>query len=222
VISIVQLATGAIRDLAVPGFEVDNDVLWRPPDGGELIFTARPAEGAATGVRAFAIRADGTGLRQILGERPEDWPYLGLNLSIDGHTATYWMYEAVPGKTGVHARVHLFDLDTGVDTVQTFDPANVDESELQWSPDGRLGLIVSAVDQAHVQLITFDGSAPIRTLGPPFRGDEEKAVGFSPDGRTVMFHFDNARPTFIDVATGDTRTADAVWGRVGGWQRLAP
>ena len=222
VLSIVDVAARSIRQLAVPGLDVDNDVLWRPPDGRELIFTARPTEGSPIGARIFAIRPDGSGLREVLGERREEWPYLGLGVAPDGRTATYWMYEAVAGSKDLHARVHLVDLDTGADAIRTFDPANLDESELQWSPDGRLGLIVSANGRARVQLVSLDGSAPIRTLGPDFRGDENKAIGFSPDGRSVIFHFDDTRPTFIDVATGEIRTADAAWGRVGGWQRLVP
>jgi dipeptidyl aminopeptidase/acylaminoacyl peptidase len=221
VISIADVATGAIRDLAVPGLEVDNDVVWRPADGRELLFTARPIADSPRGAKLLAIRPDGTGLRTILEERPFDWAYLGLTVAPDGKTGSYWMYEPTDGSPDLHARVHLFGVDTGVDTVQQFDPANVDESELQWSPDGTLGLIVSATTRAHVQVIAFDGSAPIRTLGPAFRGDEDKSVGWSPDGTSVILHFDNGRPSFIEGATGDIRTADGAWGRVGGWQRVA-
>ena len=49
VISMLDVASGELTRLDVPGLNVDNNVRWRPPDGRELIFTARVRPRVANG-----------------------------------------------------------------------------------------------------------------------------------------------------------------------------
>jgi DNA-binding beta-propeller fold protein YncE len=115
------------------------------------------------------------------------------------------------------------DLATGVDTLMEFDPANEDESELRFSPDGTLGAILAAdAEGAYVQLVDLVGSAPPRRVGPSLVGNEPKTFGFSPDGTQVIYAIDNDEPLFIDVATGQVTTGPTKWNIYAGWQRLAP
>jgi Tol biopolymer transport system component len=219
VISVLDVATGALHSVEVPS-NVDSDLLWRPPNGQELVFTARAELGSPKGAAIYGIRPDGTGLRTIVPERSEDWTFLNVDLSPDGRTLTYWMYEADPGAVELHARVHLVDLETGADRVVRFDPVAVEESELHFSPDGKLGTIVEATDQAHFAIVDVATTRLVRRVGPAFAGNESKATGFSPDGTTAILAFENRAPFLIDVTTGEVRVADAA-GSYGSWQRLA-
>jgi hypothetical protein len=225
VLSILDLAHGAaVTDLSVPGLEVDNDVLWRAPDGAELIFTARPIAEQPRGSTVYGIHPDGTGLRQILPESSVDWGYQGLNLSPDGRWLSYSQYEPDTSADSVGSHNHLVDLTTGLDRRVTFDPTAEDESDLMFAPDSVHGLIVRAGStnrSARLMYVRLDGTEPGRLLGPTFKGDEPKAIGFSPDGRLAILAFDGARPDFIDVTTGEVRTGDSVVGTFGSWQRLA-
>lgn len=223
VLSILDIATLQIRQIEIPGgLHVRNDVLWRPPSGDELIFTARRDSTESGPAAMYAVRADGSNLRTIAAERTEEWPFLGLDLAPDGRTATYWMYEAVPESVDTQARIHLVDLATGLDEVRRFDPTALDESELRFSPDGKTGAIVRSSGRASVMIVDVAGSTPGRSVGPLFAGREDKAIGFSPDGRSIVFALDNGRPNLIDVATGNVSTYPDIVDRWDSWQRLAP
>ena len=222
-LSILDLDTGQLDHLDTRGLNVDDNALWLPPDGEELIFTARPEFNSPTGVGVYAIRPDGTGFREILPVRPEEWAYLDLRIAHDGSRLTYWMYEADDSADQWGAHVHVVDLATGVDRLMEFDPANEDESELRFAPDGRTGAIVASDGtDAFVQLVALDGSAPPRRVGPAFAGNEPKAYEFSPDGTQLIFVFDNDEPMFVDVATGQLTTGPTKWNMYSSWQRLAP
>jgi Tol biopolymer transport system component len=221
-LSILDMATGEVDHLTVPGLNVDNNVLWLPPDGEELIFTARPEFNSSTGAGLYRIRPDDTGFEEILPVRPEEWPYLGLEIAPDGSRLTYWQYEADDSADKWGAHVHVVGLATGDDTRMEFDPANEDESELRFSPDGTTGAILAAdADGAYVQLVDLTGSKPPRRVGPDLVGNEPKAFGFSPDGAQVIFSIDNDEPWFVDVATGEVTTGPDTWSVYSSWQRLA-
>ncbi|MFL5679988.1 MAG: hypothetical protein ACJ77B_05245 [Chloroflexota bacterium] len=221
VLSIVDVATGKIRDLDVNGLNVDNDVLWRPPNGDELIFTARPNATSGKGASLYAIKPDGTGLRTIATRTREDWPFLGVDLSPDGQTLTYWMYESVAGSADPHARIHLINLGTGKDRVARFDPSAVEESELHFSPDGKTGTIVEAGTKATLAVVDIAKESVVRQIGPQFVGNEDKSTAFSPDGKTALLAFDGGHPDLIDIATGNVHVVDGFTGSYSSWQRLA-
>jgi Tol biopolymer transport system component len=221
VLSIVDVATGKVRDLNVGDLNVDNNVLWRPPNGDELIFSARANATSGRGVSLFGIRADGTGLRTIAAKPNVDWPFLGIDLAPDGQTLTYWMYESVAGAADPHARIHLVNLGTGKDRVARFDPGAVEESELRFSPDGTTGTIVEAGTKATLAVVDLASESLVRHIGPEFVGNEDKAVAFSPDGKTALLAFDGGHPNLIDIASGDVHIVDAFTGSYSSWQRLA-
>lgn len=222
-VSILDIANGQLAHLPIPDLSVDDNLLWLPPDGEELIFAARPEFNVATGAGVYRIGADGSGFRELLPARDEEWPYMDLRIAEDGSLLTYWMYEADDSADGSGAHVHIVDLATGVDTLMEFDPANEDESELRFSPDGTLGAILAAdAEGAYVQLVDLAGSTPPRRVGPDLAGNEPKAFGFSPDGTQVIYSIDNDEPLFIDVATGQVTTGPTKWNLYSGWQRLAP
>jgi hypothetical protein len=222
-VSVLDLETRALRTLSVPDLDVDNNVLWLPPTGEELIFSARPHATIADGVGLYGIRPDGSDFRSILPVQPEAWPFLNLGISHDGKQLTHWLYEADASADRWGAHVHILDLASGVDRRVVFDTANEDESELRFSPDGTTGVIVAAdASGAYVQLVDLVGTNPPRRVGPSFRGDEAKALGFSPDGKQVILAFDNDRPMLIDVATGEMTAGPTTWKVFSTWQRLAP
>jgi Tol biopolymer transport system component len=224
VLSILDIGTGKLDQLLVPGLEVEYSVYWRPTQGDELIFRARPKFEVPIGDGVYGIRPDGTGFRQILRPVPDmEYRYQGLELAGDGKQLAYWQYETEDSGATWHARVHLVDLATGIDRRMSFDPLNVDESELRFSPDGKTGAIFAGDgDVAYVQLVDLVGSTPARRVGPDFRGDEAKAFGFSPDGKQLIFGIDNAKPLFVDVASGAVSTGATEWAVYNAWQRLAP
>jgi Tol biopolymer transport system component len=77
-------------------------VEWRPPDGGEIIFT-----GLDGGVNAvYGVRPDGSGFRQIsgLGDGSPIWS--PIELTPDGSTAVY-------GLGGSQGRIVVLDVETG-------------------------------------------------------------------------------------------------------------
>ena len=222
-LSIIDITSGQIDHLDIEGLNVDNNAWWLPPDGAELIFTARPEFNSSTGAGVYRIRPDGTGFEEILPVRPEEWPYLDPRIAQDGSRLTYWMYEADDSADNWGAHVHVLDLATRVDTRMEFDPANEDESELRFTPDGTTGAIVASDGtDAFVQLVDLTGSAPPRRVGSTFVGNEPKAFEFSPDGTQLIFVFDNEEPIFVDVATGEVTTGPTKWSMYSSWQRLAP
>jgi hypothetical protein len=222
-VSILDIASGQLDHLPVPDLNVDDNLLWLPPDGEELIFAARPEFNVATGAGVYRIGSDGRDFRELLPPRDEEWPYMDLRIAEDGSLLSYWMYETDDSADNWGAHVHVVDLATGVDTLMEFDPANEDESELRFSPDGTVGAILAAdAEGAYVQLVDLVGSAPPRRVGPALVGNEPKTFGFSPDGTQVIYAIDNDEPLFIDVATGQVTTGPTKWNIYAGWQRLAP
>ena len=132
------------------------------------------------------------------------------------------MYEADPGSSDLHGRIHLVDLESRADRVVRFNPPAVDESQLHFSPDGALGIMLEATNGAHLAIVDIATERIVRQVGPTFVGNETKASGFSPDGTLAFLAIDNREPVFIDLESGDVRTADDVYGTFGSWQRKAP
>jgi dipeptidyl aminopeptidase/acylaminoacyl peptidase len=222
-LSVLDIDTQAMRDLPIPDLQVMYLVLWRPPNGDELYFTARPSRFALSQAGLYAIRPDGTGFREVLPPRPDQAQYQNLDVSADGAQLAYWQYEQDAVAARSHAYVHLLDLRTGVDRRMTFDPTNDDESLLKFSPDGRTAAIIVATGgRIRLQLVDLTGAAAPRHVGPDLPSTDNLGFGFSPDGKQVVIAFDNAAPTFIDVPTGRVTIGPTVWQVFSSWQRLAP
>jgi Tol biopolymer transport system component len=222
VLSVIDVASTAMTQLTVPG-DVENDVLWLPPNGARLVFTARPSARLSTGAVVYSIRPDGTDLRQLLGPRTEEYPYRGIDLSPDGRTLAYWRYEAVGESFEAQARIHLFDLATGQDRVMRFDPTADGESQLRFAPDGRSAVIVRHDSGVQLMIVSLDGASPARRVGPEYTGREQLTTLFSPDGTKYLLAFEAPQqPILVDLGTGGSTPLRELSNSYASWQRLAP
>jgi Tol biopolymer transport system component len=222
-LQVIDVASGTSARIDVNGLQVDNDVYWMPPDGGSLVFTARPTPGPDGPVAIFTIHPDGTGLSRLTKIRPEFASFNGLNVSPDGRTIAYWNYEPDGSPDGMGSRTHLLDVATGADQVMKFDQTAEGETDLVFSPDGRHIVIQREAGQYSQMLIaTLDGSERSRRVGPVFAVDVNPGYGFSPDGKRMFMAFENQKPIYIDVATGTSTTGPETVEGFAGYQRLAP
>jgi len=240
VISIVDVDGGNLHDLDIgdlrlaagPG-GVISPLGWvepRPTDGQELVFTANPDKSSID--RGFyAIRPDGTGLRQIgdirTGESqvaPYQVSMQDPVLSPDGKTVAYWSWEARAGGSP-DTYLHVRDLDTGHDRQLDLYPFSDRGYGPHFSPDSRSLIFEShsATTPGDVQLVIApaDGSQPATPIGPSYK--EERAFDFSPDGTKVFLTLSSPPgTTIIDLATGDFALTKQAIPTVPNWQRLAP
>lgn len=153
----------------------------------------------------------------------QDWTYQNLDLSPDGRTLTYSTEGVVAGFTQPQWRIHLVDLATGVDRPMRFDPTARGEAQLRFSPDGRTAVIVRFDTGVRLAVVSLDGSAPARAVGPTYSGREQLTTLFSPDGRTFVLLFDAPRgPVLLDLVTGSATTVEGARGMYASWQRRAP
>lgn len=166
---------------------------------------------------------NGGDIQKLLGERPEEYAYQGLELSPNGRTLTYWRYEAVPESSDTQARIHLVDLATGMDRVMRFDTSAGGESQLGFSPDGRTAVIVRQDTRVQLLVASLDQATPVRPVGPTYTGREQLTTMFSPDGTKFVLAFETPQePVLVDLATGTPTTLGGMWSSYASWQRLAP
>lgn len=209
-------------EVDVGELDVDNSVYWLPPDGNELIFTARetPVD-AERGL--YAIKRDGTGLRQV-GPVVADG-YFDVAMAPDGKTMAYTNIDADESENGIGWHIHLRDLVSGEDRRVTFDPkptGEIDEHSPVFSPDGTQVLLwTESGDLARLMVAPSDGSANARGLGPMFANNGQIGYGFSPDGRTALLSVGSSATWLIDIASGRDRMTDKPIPNVVSWQRVA-
>lgn len=230
-ISILSL-TGdrAARDLDLGALIPDRFVGWRPPAGDEIVFVATAA-GSGPDLGVYAIRADGSGLRQVAMQRGESEPgqqdptqysFQGMKLSPDGRTAAYWNWE--PTVQPPHGCfIHLLDLTTGQDRRMSYDPEANCELGPEFTPDGSriVAERQSAEGMAQLFLALADGSAP-RLLGSSYQDTSRRGFALSPDGMTVVFVPLNGTGQVISIADGSVHDTDVEFISLPSWQRLAP
>jgi Tol biopolymer transport system component len=231
-ISIVATdGSGSIRTLDTGAIEPVHLVLWRPPDGQELIFLGHPAHGS-TDLGMYGIQADGTNLRQIgdikTGESQTAPLQISLQdpvLSPDGTTIAYWSWEAKDGGSP-DAYVHVRGLVTGQDRRLALDPvSDPGASYPHFSPDGSMllfdGHSHSTPGLNQLIIAPVDGSQPGRAIGPSYYYGSRQGFDFSPDG-TKVYLTTTAGTSIIDVAGDATVETPASILTVPSWQRLAP
>ena len=210
-----------IRTLDLP-LSVDNNVFWLPPQGDELIFTAREApDNKDSGL--YAVRQDGTGLRLVAPIATEH--YFDLALAPDGRRIAYSNVESDASGNGIGWHIHLRDLATGADRQVTFDPradGEVDEHGPVFSPDGtQLLLWTQTGDTGRLAVAASDGSSHSRDLGPPFLWDGDYSYAFAPDGETAILNIGTGTTWLIDLASGDGKRLEQPISNFATWQRLA-
>ncbi|HEX5013927.1 MAG TPA: hypothetical protein VFV72_07160 [Candidatus Limnocylindrales bacterium] len=201
---------------------VDNDVYWLPPNGDELLFTARDKpEDPENGL--YAVKRDGTAFRQVAPVASSH--YNNLAVALDGQRIAFSNVEADSSGNGIGWHIHLRDLATGSDTQVTFDPradGEVDEHEPIFSPDGtQLLLWTQTGDTGRLAVAPSDGTSHARSLGPPFLWDDEYSYAFSPDGRTAILNIGKGTTWLFDLESGKgTRLSEGI-PNFASWQRLA-
>ena len=211
-------------DVDLGTLDVDNSVFWLPPDGDELIFSARetPVDAEAG---LYAVRRDGSGLRPLAPVATDS--YINLAVAPDGKTIAYSTIEADSSTNGIGWHTHLRDLETGDDHLVTFGPratGDVDEHGpvfspdgsqiLLWKEDGSLGRLMVAPNDAN-------GNAQGRAIGPPFTNSGQFDYGFSPDGKTAILNIGRSASWLIDIASGEGEKTDEPIRNFATWQRVA-
>ncbi len=200
-LNVLDVATGTSTTLDVGSSVGCSGIAWRPPDGREIVF--RGDDGVRHAV--FAIRPDGTGLRQVNTQVPICDCDSNAAMSPDGATVTVTRW----GDEG--ARIWLLDLNTGTERALPIPPGTSARGGA-FSPDGRLLAYpllhrVSGVQNAYqVVVAPIDGHAASVPLGPtvtlPDNGSDEAFVGlaFTPDGTSVLASYPDS-PTSMNQTT---------------------
>ena len=211
--------------LDLQGVTPDSWVAARPPDGAELISGGySPVDGSG---QVYAIRTDGTGLRQVGDLQTGDDVFLGPTVSPDGKTVAYWDAEMTRDPRAANgfpdASLHLLDLDSGIDRLVQLDHASRAEKMPVWSPDGR-SLAFLSVERHQAVIAPVDGSAPARPIGRVFSDTDDYEFAFSPDGTLLMEGLFGVGPsgagetTIYDVATG--QVVNVLGFAIPDWQRI--
>jgi hypothetical protein len=218
--------------------DLDMDVgfaTWRGPAGDELIFRGRSLSApraASTGI--FAVRPDGTGLRQLsptLGDRLG--AYQMPVASPDGTRVAYTMFEHEPALGIGVLRLHVLDLASGIDTVipdapDQLDPTlPTDQGYATFSADGRLLAFQRYTSDRRVEVVVApsDGSAIGKSIGPslPFiSGDGGPSLDFTPDASAVLVTYRQEGLVRLVPVDGSNPTTLSVGAELPSMQRLAP
>ena len=217
-VSIVATDGSGVTLALPPGTVVPESPTWRPPTGREIILRG-VTDG---GVSLYAMGADGTGLDAIAPVLQDADSYLGLRLSPDGTSVTYWHNLKAEVAEGRKSEIHVVNLVTGLDRRVGYDPASRHELLPKFSPDGKSILFVRfpRASDASVMIAAVDGSGVARQIGPLQQWGGNPIFEFSPDGTKIILTFGSGSPMqVIDVATGAVVIGNyADWPS---WQRLA-
>ena len=226
-LSIVNVATGSASVVPFDGV-IRGRVLWRPPNGRELVFLAESGSR-----RSFYVAAaDGTSPRSLTG--PRQIPVTSnVILTPDGRSLVY-MDMAWPFSIRV-LDVESMDLNVFGRSLPPLTPGPVHHGGAQVSSDGTklvFGRYWDADEttdtinhQIWVASLAGDGSDGV-AISPVIRsqgGADPFLVMTSPDSSQILVHRRDSTDTWVtDFAGGDSRMID--WGSFDDtdWQRVAP
>jgi len=231
VISIIETSgSGRALTLDLDPMTPFSSVLWRPPDGAELIVVGSLPD--TNEVAIYGVHPDGTGLRQIAMEGDQGdgtWPgarkvsFQDASLSADGSSAIFWNWEPGLG-AGRDGSIHLLELTSGRDRRLIFDPAASTELRPLLSPDGSTIVFQrqDAAGVARLMVAALHGGGQPQPLGSTFPYDSPPECFLSPDG-SIILTVDKTGPSrFIDTATGSVEDTKQPMGGLPSWQRRAP
>jgi hypothetical protein len=188
---------------------------FRPGDR-ELTFLGDKGDTAGF----FAVGADGQGFRTIL-DPGGDY----ASLSPDGTKIAYQGDPATPAAFGA---IHVVGVQTGIDTIPAFQPtAPAADDNPSWSPDGTRLLFQRYEAGTYRMALAPAGGGRVVEIGPRRSQNatgERVGAQFSPDGLTVMAHYDGDGSTWILDPTGATSgmKLSSTIAQTATWQRLAP
>jgi hypothetical protein len=196
-------------------------VSWLPPLGREIVFRGEQDTPTDPPPGIWAVHPDGTGLHELTTRPATDpYDYQTPALAPDGSRLSYT--SIVPA-----ARIHIFDLRTGVDAILPSPDGITDQGGTAYfSPDGRLVGYVRGYPDNTFQFIVApaDGSGTGTPVGPRLRepmGDVNWT--FTPDGSAVVVDYGNDQVVWLLPIDGSSGTVlgkgDASFADI---QRLAP
>jgi Tol biopolymer transport system component len=157
---------------AVRSIRVEGGLEWSP-DGKTILF-AFGADGYLTDI--FAIRTDGTGLRQLTAG-----PYYNVSpdFSPDGRYIAFVSHQLR------EQNIYRMNAD-GSNPIPLTDNNGINEYKPHWSPDGtRIAFTVFIDYKYQVQVIDADGEHTIQLTDSPFIVFDRYA--WSPDGSQIFF-----------------------------------
>jgi dipeptidyl aminopeptidase/acylaminoacyl peptidase len=222
-INIINVDGSGLTTLSLPLSA--NQLSWLPPSGAEILFRGEHTLNKDLPTGIWAVRPDGSGLRAI-STRPARDPhdFNDVAVSPDGRLVAY--RAVAPNQP---FRIHILDLQTGIEVPLPSAPGSNGEGGPGFSPDGHSLVYLRWFDDGSTQLVVapLDGSSFGTLIGPrsPFGTDGPSInnYGFTPDGAAVLANYDAekvARLLPIDgspgviIARGDLA--------LGSFQRLAP
>lgn len=196
---------------------IAEEVAWRPPDGGELVFRGTATPGS--GYRLYIADADGTNVRQLSPMPGSDVADYAPRFSPDGKRLFYVRWDEAGG--------HLYTLDLAADVEAEIGPTDGRSvAAYGLSPDGaRVSLTIpSLIDHGPTQLAVAasDGTGPVVDTGPEFP-DVGVDHRWAPDGTVILaWHGNGTMLMYLDPGGGPARELD--WPGVNDpeYQRLAP
>lgn len=206
----------------------------RPPDGAQILYEPDGVSRTAL----WVMNSDGTGKRLLLqgGSDAEGGGAISgsVRYSPDGRLIAF----GLNGPNDTWARIHVMNADgTGLRRLD-FDPGNIVDNDLVWSPDGtriafnrwRENQTTLLWDILPIGVVSVDGGA-VASLGPTPVPDGA-LFDFSPDGTTILSlpgtlagapsTSTKARPIEIDTTRGTSRELGWDVNSAATYQRLAP
>jgi hypothetical protein len=225
-----------VRTLDLDTLEPTRFVAWRPGASNEIIFAGHPG-GEQTLLGLYAIRSDGTRLRQLVLQHdesidgapdPTQISFQGISMTADGSAAAYWNWETTV-QPGHSCFIHLLDLASGVDRRVTFDPSAHCEAGPLFAPNDKAIVAERGNLDSTSQLFVapIDGGGPGVPVGPSYNYRSRLGFALSPDGTKVIWVptptlGPNAGGRLITLASGAVEESNVQFLGVPSWQRLAP
>lgn len=219
----VRPKTGATRQLTRAGYESDiyaGGAMWI--DGGRRVVYSGPGKKSQD---LIVARRDGSNARPLRRDRLYD---TGLTVSPDGRWIAY-----VGESRSEGADVFVVRTDGERRKRLTFSP-ELEESRLQWSPDGR-SLVFQSFQHANglasfITTVDRDGSDLTHLTEGVTDHERAWAPFWSPDGRRIAYVGEAQSPTeslehaiFVMDSDGSDRTRLTDWGELTWlWGWLAP
>jgi TolB protein len=166
------------------------------PDGGRVLFAAIALSGTQGNLDIAAVRADGSGLRKLVGDpgaklSHQDWPAWSPDCKRFAFTSTH----------DGNQEVYIANVDGSHVTRVTTHPGI--DTHPCWAPDGRT--VAFATDRwggLELARADPDGTAVRRLTSSPGLDDQ---AAFSPDGKRLAFVSNRDGQFEIYVADGDGR-----------------
>ena len=206
-----------------------HEMSWLPPDGKEIVFRGEHLALQDPPPGIFAVRSDGSGLRQI-SIRPavDENDYQGIGVSPDGQYVTYHDTNLDVNPPYGLFQVHVLSLRDGLDRVLPA-PSGAAQMGGVFSPDGKhIAYLRIANDRMRLVVAPLDGSDTGVAIGPAVAafGSDGATINnyfWSPDGAAVLANYDSDKTARL-VPIDGSRAVALMRGELAlpGYQRLAP